>query len=37
MDLKWEFENTYLSGHRQCEKYFMDFSKGILDLFRFPD
>ena len=31
------FENTYLSGYWQCEKYFMDFRQDVLDLFQFPD
>ena len=31
------FENTYLSGYWQCEKYFMDFRQDVLDLFQFQD
>lgn len=31
------FENTYLSGYWQCEKYFIDFRQEVLDLFQFPD
>ncbi len=32
----FEQKNAYISGYWQCEKYFAEYRKDILDMFRFP-